>query len=396
MPMNEKQLSWLAEITGNTSILMTESNALDQEKGELEAEKNQEGISPEKKQEIEQKLILNDLQKKLQDKRLKAINLRIKNAEEAKEREKLRQTHLMIVRSRVESIKQEILDAFNVQVKLKRAKFIESSGLFKRKLSVLGEQSQSFDFEADIQDVRSDFLKGNTPAWSAATAKIKTYEFQMRELFYDWSVEEDSEQGYKTTKKELFEEKDIEKELYTPLVRQKVYPDTMVDAEYSYVQQMIDGSNDAYTEELSGVKKNAVLKENVVLFKSLVRNAASIAGDAGDIAEELGVMSEDVNETFEALTKLGEAALTTGADVISSISDKEYRKAAAAILAGMSLSVGGLISNQTGNEEIGTCVTLAMKAAGETVRIDPKNPEEAINGFIEVAFGGLALKTDDV
>ena len=54
MPMTEKQLNWLAEITGNTSLLMTASNALDKEKTRLEKEKNKSGISPEDKEKIEE------------------------------------------------------------------------------------------------------------------------------------------------------------------------------------------------------------------------------------------------------------------------------------------------------------------------------------------------------
>ena len=61
MPMNTTQINWLAEITGKTEILSYESDVLNQQKSQLEQDRDQEGISDKDKEEKEKQLSQIDL-----------------------------------------------------------------------------------------------------------------------------------------------------------------------------------------------------------------------------------------------------------------------------------------------------------------------------------------------
>jgi len=90
----------------------------------------------------------------------------------------------------------------------------------------------------------------------------------------------------------LFTPEELEKELYTPLKRRRLLPDTFIPDEYSATKKMLDGSFAAYADRLSAEKKKGFFKENKDLIMAGIGGLASL-GAAGSGMNEAITQSAD-------------------------------------------------------------------------------------------------------
>lgn len=115
----------------------------------------------------------------------------------------------------------------------------------------------------------------------------------------------------------LFSNAEIMDEVFTPLVRQKILPETIITDPYSAVQKMLDGSNALYKEELKEADNPKVsadkLKKAVDLGSSVTGAVLQIVGVDTELAKS---MLEGATELAKLTCDLGEK-LANGADVKS-------------------------------------------------------------------------------
>lgn len=94
------------------------------------------------------------------------------------------------------------------------------------------------------------------------------------------TYEEDTPNGKVTKNKKvpLFSTAEVKEELYTPLVRRGLVPETNVPDDFSATKEMLDGSFAAYGKRLSVEKKKGIFAENLSLGIAVFRGAVSFSG----------------------------------------------------------------------------------------------------------------------
>ncbi|WP_316204467.1 hypothetical protein [Bradyrhizobium sp. SZCCHNS3051] len=91
----------------------------------------------------------------------------------------------------------------------------------------------------------------------------------------------------------LFTNPEVTEELFTPLVREKILPDTIVTGRYSAVQKMLDGSTALYQEELQEASRGShavaadILKMAVDIGSNVVDAVLRVAGADTELATTL-------------------------------------------------------------------------------------------------------------
>lgn len=104
----------------------------------------------------------------------------------------------------------------------------------------------------------------------------------------------------KTVTKKLFEGEDLKKalgsELYQPLVREGLMPETFVPDEFSETKEMLDGSFKAYKERLEreGLNNKIFSPENLAMAQTLFSSTVSMFGSANSINDAKGVEAKDI------------------------------------------------------------------------------------------------------
>ena len=176
----------------------------------------------------------------------------------------------------------------------------------------------------------------------------------------------------------LFSDDEIMNELYTPLVRELVLPETFVPDKYSATQKMIEGSDDYYIKECKskGKKVNLGLAEfgkGAVAVGSAVASAVTSglapisAGQQGTVGS--GVLSKDMAARAADITTGVAAALTGTIDAIDQIDDIRNSgdfpsSGLQKVVNGFGLAIGKIVAGATGNMEAGIAVTDAITGGG--------------------------------
>lgn len=192
--------------------------------------------------------------------------------------------------------------------------------------------------------------------------------------------------------KPLFRKADIRDEIYTPLVREQILPEQMVEKQFSDVQQMLDASNEYYLEEL----KNYSESESIV--PESLSTAVDAAKEFAKSIEDL-VLSDAAAKAAQAVTDLVAAVITTSID--------GYTATRAQSFAGLQKTVGGIagIAGDLIGGEMGKAVKLgiesAMNAAAMVVHLTKEDGPD-IDAFLAdcvsavgEGFGAAVLGQDD-
>lgn len=188
----------------------------------------------------------------------------------------------------------------------------------------------------------------------------------------------DAKAGVIATRRErLFTDDEIQEELYTPLVRELVVPETLIAPKFSATQKMIDGSNEYYLNECQDKGKRLsrgraeFAKGAINLASAITTTVISGLAPVKPGQEALagsGALSKKQAATAMAMTE-GIAALLTGtvdaADQIDDFRDSGdfsvpgYR----AVMNSMAIGIGKLVAGSTGNMNYGLAVTDSILAA---------------------------------
>jgi hypothetical protein len=192
----------------------------------------------------------------------------------------------------------------------------------------------------------------------------------------------------------LFSTAEIIDEVFTPLVRQKILPETIITDGYSAVQKMLDGSNALYKEELKEAEnpKTSVelLKMAVDLGSDITGAVLKIVGVDTDLAK---AMLEGSTELVKLTCDFGEK-LANGADV-KSVTD---------FLDGLPSVIGSMVGAALDNEELGDLIGGAGEAGTKAIALIANSIKERkpvpsavidfVSSIISVGLGRIDSSTD--
>lgn len=184
----------------------------------------------------------------------------------------------------------------------------------------------------------------------------------------------------------LFTTAELMDELFTPLVRQKVLPDTVITDRYSAVQRMIDGSNALYKAELKEAAKPTTSPE---LLKKMVDLGSEITGT---VLEMVGADTKLATTLLEGTTELVKLSCDLGAKIKDGVDVKSVTD----FLDGLPSVIGSMVGAALGDKSLGELVggagsvgTKAIAAIANSIRTRKPVPSLLIDFVSEVVSFGL-------
>ena len=189
----------------------------------------------------------------------------------------------------------------------------------------------------------------------------------------------------------LFPNPEIAAEVYTPLVREQVLPESFVRNEVSDVQQMLDESNKFYMKELEKYKddEKSELGERL---KTGVGAAADFATAITGVA-----LSEKHAETAKNFIELGKAVFETGVDTVEAVRAQSV-SGTQLVLNGVGSVIGSLMGGvagkamQAGFKSAGNAVAMAGHLSAEPPDVDAFLSD--LVGMVGVGFTAAGMVTE--
>lgn len=210
---------------------------------------------------------------------------------------------------------------------------------------------------------------------------------------------------------ELFSDPELMNELYTPLVRDLVLPETFIPPKYSATQQMIDATDDYYIKECKSKGKPmptgaAALSKGAINLGAAVAN--TVVGSFSEVKPGQEGMATSGKLSKQMVARAGDittgiAALLTGAvDVVDQIDD--LRKSGDFSNAGyqtvcnaLAMGLGKIVSGATGDITLGMVITDTISGAvslsaiaGEVAVWKKKGGDFPLDSLISLVGKGVA------
>lgn len=350
-----------------------------------------------------------------------ADQLRVARSREWSEEQALRSVLLAKAFAVIDARKEEIRKALDLQVKVKAdpdkdsSDEVDENGIKvppkSRKTQNLRDPKgrQEKAFEADEASTASESPEGLMDATKAYGIVVKESDKLAAEMTRRSSI--DAKTGKIVQKSErLFTDDEIMDELYTPLVREIVVPETIIHPKYSATQKMVEGSNDYYLKECKAKGKKvgtggaALAKAAVALGATVATTVlASLAPVAAgkDALDHSGALTKAMAARAADITTGIAAALTGAIDAVDQIDD--FRNSGGdfsvsgykAVLNGIALAIGRIVAGSTENQALGMVITDALTGAINASAIMPtivnyfKNGGDPPIGAIISNVGGM-------
>lgn len=205
----------------------------------------------------------------------------------------------------------------------------------------------------------------------------------------------------------LFTEAELQAEFWTPLMRERILPETYIPAKYSETQRMIDESNEAYLAQVEQRKADGQLTPKMDRARMLMDSAVDVIDMTGTLLGGFAPGTQEFKIAQEVL-KTTAVVIQQGAQVYDSVKARKYADAASTALEAMgtivvsSLSIGrSSDSDKTLAKAVGNCFTAGSVAvkAGAAFAQGIDGAEEGLNQFGAVLQNALlaaaALTTDE-
>ncbi|MDR1498372.1 MAG: hypothetical protein LBS59_08215 [Puniceicoccales bacterium] len=136
-----------------------------------------------------------------------------------------------------------------------------------------------------------------------------------------------AEKRSEVTGNPLFTQKDIAAEIWAPLVRLRLAPETIVPTRYSEVAEILSQTNELYGEKVAEKKAAGKLtpkfdkrKFGVFVLQEALKSGKAIATVA---------MNEDTKELVVGIIEATSSMVSAGDEIFDSIKDKEWREVVA-------------------------------------------------------------------
>ncbi len=184
----------------------------------------------------------------------------------------------------------------------------------------------------------------------------------------------------------LFEDADIMRDFYTPLVRELVIPETFVPDRYSATQKMLDGSTEAYIDECREKGKEpghglAALGKGVVSAAgTAVAGALGSTTDAGEIVEGVALA---IGAGIDGVVTLNKGIERGQFDIDT------WEAVGDSVAAAVGQIAGGAINNANQGDSYGQMISYGLHAFAIDVRVVKWAQERAKNPNAQFPWGDL-------
>ncbi len=307
---------------------------------------------------------------------------RIVRAAEELEAAKIRQAFIDQTRVKVEN-KMADLEKLNMEIETKQGDIIKTLGR---------DQTETFDYENDKELVT--LTKEQEAAFSKASIDLLAIVDPLEQKMFTWS-RIDGESIVRDNEQPLFTKDQLAREIYTPLVKELVLPESIVPDEYSEVHKMITETNDYYIQELEEVSEWQAAEDHISFAQEMVSGTASLMLDGLELGMDDSESSQEKLEMIKAATGLAESAVNGGMDAALAIAQKDPQKAIQGFVLGVADSLGETVGTATGNEALGAYIShslnAAMKIPDLASNIKEGDPASFIENMVDMVATGLDI-----
>ncbi|UXH76190.1 hypothetical protein [Roseateles amylovorans] len=301
------------------------------------------------------------------------------------EKKRLAQRALLSeVRERLQGFKAEFQTAMSTEIKTGRLK--GQKLLNDRKTQL--DEIEAEDFTADQLQLSPEI----TAAIARGTGLVINENERLRNARFRLGDADEP----------LFGPQEIQAEFWTPLMRERILPETYIPAMYSETQQMLDATSQRYLDEVENRKAQDALTPAGSRGDDLLGSAADLMDLSGQMIEKFALGSQEFQLATTILTT-GAAVLRQGTEVYGQVKDRQYADASAAGLDVMG-SLTQTVLAQCGVDKPTTDLVKAAFgaghasiAAGQAFARGAEGVDDALTALAEVcakALGVAASATD--
>ena len=287
----------------------------------------------------------------------------------------------------VNQVKQSVIEGLDMK--------FEVDGKKTKTKDAKGDATKVFDSDearriTSDQDVKGDYSKAYLKAMNNFKP-VADESQRLRELTIKrYVLDEDTGEAEAVPRVvALFEDADIMRDFYTPLVRELVIPENFVPDKYSATKAMLDGSTDAYIDECreKGKEPGRGLKD---FSKGVVSSAATaVAGGFGT--------SSDTGQLIEG------AALAIGAGIDGIDAAKKgiergkfdidsWEDVGDTLASAVGQIAGANMDSANKGDSYGQMVSIGVRAFGFTARMGKWANERRKNPKAEFPWGDLVAE----
>jgi len=300
---------------------------------------------------------------------------------------RLKQTILAEVRNELAKVKVDFQKAMATELANNKS-FLKLKK--EQLLKVEGSQIDEMDFtEIEFYDLKlsseaSQSINHGTTAIANCNERLKAE-----------TVERNGKQEL------LFTAKEIADEFWTPLVRERILPETFVADMYSKTQRMLDETNKLYELAIAKKEKEGKLTPEL----SLIREGVDLVGDLGSVASDLvasfGGDTAGAQLAVELLT-LSSDVIKGGGQIYDKAKEKEFADASSLVLGNIeiitqfALGQAGFPSEVIDSVSNGFDSGKAAIAAGKAFAKGADGMSDGLNSIADVLNGALAIAVASV
>lgn len=271
-------------------------------------------------------------------------------AEAFEARQRMKQMLLLEVRGRLAKVKVEFQGAMQIEVTLKEKRF----KLFEQKAKLLNVEATQLD-EADFEEILFE-----QAAFEPET--LKTIDRGKNAIINNHELLKNAKGP---DGKELFLPQELEREFWTPLMRERILPETFIADQYSLTQRMINQTNDLYLTESRKREDEGTATELPSEQRRLLSMGSDAFDMAGDLAKSFG---GDVGENVSLALKGVSQAITTGVDVFDQLNAGEWADLASTCTSVLKGLVSSALTLADVPETTVSAVGDALDAGGSAVK----------------------------
>ena len=338
--------------------------------------------------------------------------LKYYQGQDEQQRLKMRAATLNRIQSELadEQFKEEVRAALGFDVEMKSWKkkksTVEETGDYRKTFDIVDDEGK---FQAMTLQQAEKISQGAPRLFA-----LKDY---MRKTRCKWTEKLDDEDQPVRIDKPLFDDADIRRDLFTPLVREGIVGDTFLIDPYSEVQQTIDQTNQLYMQDLSTPDKfqglNFALELGDLGGKLVTETVGAVV--AGVVPK--GTEGRTTGVLVQSIVGLVSTGVTTTKEVVAGLTAAQYAGSLDRGLGGLASIVGGAIrlaipgGNGTtiskivesgikvagGGAKLGKSVETMVTKYKETGRVDSSSFIEGVGQILESSFtiAGTATSSDN-
>ncbi len=273
------------------------------------------------------------------------------------------------IRKAIESNKEKLVDAVTFEVAGRKSLDRDGSQLSEADNTEYGKAELSWDQMKKISAV-GNFMSGLQKKMESATIQRPGKNGEMEDM-------------------PLFTDQEITDELFTPLVRERLLPETLVPKEHSETAMMIEGSNQAYLEDLEEYTRN-LKEEEDDLVSSGLKGLSQLSAIGGKLSAAFpgaeAKMAADI-------LKLVEVGITTTATGYDAISKGQYKEASGSIIDNIGSLMKGILTMAVSKEvaeTAGNIYTSTTSLAKVSIALYSGKPEDALTALADGLDSAMA------